>query len=83
LRHRREMFREMGGSYLRSLDQFESASRRYFEVALRAVRTLACSPKSPVKLWLVEASWLRTGREVPWTSSRNVPDSQHLRGTTA
>ncbi len=35
LRHRREMFREMGGNYERSLEQFEPASRRYFEVALQ------------------------------------------------
>jgi ribosomal protein S18 acetylase RimI-like enzyme len=34
LHHRREMFREMGGKYRASLEQFESASRRYFETAL-------------------------------------------------
>jgi GNAT superfamily N-acetyltransferase len=36
LRHRREMFREMGGKYQQFLGQFESASRRYYEIALRA-----------------------------------------------
>src|SRR3954449_620659 len=35
LHHRREMFREMGGRYSESLTHFESASRRYFEHALR------------------------------------------------
>src|SRR4051812_41832137 len=35
LHHRREMFREMGGRYRESLEQFESASRRYFDAALR------------------------------------------------
>jgi GNAT superfamily N-acetyltransferase len=35
LHHRREMFREMGGKYRESLPQFESASRRYFETALK------------------------------------------------
>ena len=34
LHHRREMFREMGGDYERTLDRFEEASRRYFEQAL-------------------------------------------------
>ena len=36
LHHRREMFREMGGSYSELLEQFELASRRYFERALEA-----------------------------------------------
>lgn len=35
LHHRREMFREMGGKYRDALPQFESASRRYFENALK------------------------------------------------
>ncbi len=35
LRHRREMVREMGEKYERLLDQFDSASRRYFQVALK------------------------------------------------
>jgi ribosomal protein S18 acetylase RimI-like enzyme len=35
LRHRREMFREMGGRYRDSLEQYESASRKYFEAALQ------------------------------------------------
>lgn len=35
LRHRREMFREMGGDYARGLEAFEPASRSYFECALR------------------------------------------------
>jgi GNAT superfamily N-acetyltransferase len=35
LHHRREMFREMGGKYEQSLDQFEQASRRYFQTAFR------------------------------------------------
>ncbi len=34
LRHRREMFREMGGKYEQALQQFEAASRQYFEKAL-------------------------------------------------
>jgi GNAT superfamily N-acetyltransferase len=38
LRHRREMFREMGGRYARTLEQFEEASRRYFEEGLRSGR---------------------------------------------
>jgi GNAT superfamily N-acetyltransferase len=36
LRHRREMFLEMGGKYRESLAQFENASRIYFESALRS-----------------------------------------------
>lgn len=36
LHHRREMFREMGGKYALSLDQYESGSRLYFEAALKA-----------------------------------------------
>jgi GNAT superfamily N-acetyltransferase len=36
LRHRREMFREMGGSYAELLDQFELASRSYLQIALAA-----------------------------------------------
>lgn len=36
LHHRREMFREMGASYSELLEQFELASRRYFERALEA-----------------------------------------------
>jgi GNAT superfamily N-acetyltransferase len=35
LRHRSEMFREMGGEYERSRSSFEGASRQYFESALR------------------------------------------------
>jgi GNAT superfamily N-acetyltransferase len=35
LRHRREMFREMGGDYALTLDLYESASREYFENALQ------------------------------------------------
>jgi len=35
LSHRREMFREMGGEYLRQVDAFESASRCYFLAALQ------------------------------------------------
>jgi len=35
LHHRREMFREMGGKYRESLEQYESASRKYFEAALQ------------------------------------------------
>lgn len=35
LRHRREMFREMGGKYAQLLDQFELASRQYFQAALK------------------------------------------------
>jgi GNAT superfamily N-acetyltransferase len=35
LRHRREMFREMGGDYERSLPLYETASREYFEQALK------------------------------------------------
>jgi GNAT superfamily N-acetyltransferase len=35
LHHRREMFREMGGKYRETLEQFESASRTYFEAGLR------------------------------------------------
>ncbi len=35
LRHRREMFREMGGDYERQLEAFDAASRQYFESALR------------------------------------------------
>jgi ribosomal protein S18 acetylase RimI-like enzyme len=35
LHHRREMFRDMGGKYRESLGLFESASRQYFETALR------------------------------------------------
>ena len=35
LRHRRQMFSEMGGDYRRQLDDFEPASRLYFESALR------------------------------------------------
>jgi len=35
LHHRGEMFREMGGKYRESLVRFESASRQYFETALR------------------------------------------------
>jgi GNAT superfamily N-acetyltransferase len=38
LRHRREMFREMGGKYAELLDRFESASRTYFETALATDR---------------------------------------------
>jgi GNAT superfamily N-acetyltransferase len=36
LRHRREMFREMGGKYEQLLGQFEAASRSYFQIALTA-----------------------------------------------
>jgi GNAT superfamily N-acetyltransferase len=36
LHHRREMFREMGGRYRDTLDEFETASREYFEAALKA-----------------------------------------------
>ena len=36
LRHRREMFREMGGHYAELLDRFELASRTYFQLALAA-----------------------------------------------
>ena len=36
LRHRREMFREMGGHYAGLIDRFELASRSYFQMALRA-----------------------------------------------
>ena len=36
LRHRREMFREMGGHYAELLDRFELASRSYFQMALTA-----------------------------------------------
>jgi len=36
LRHRREMFREMGGHYDELLDRFELASRSYFQIALTA-----------------------------------------------
>lgn len=35
LRHRREMFREMGGPYEERLDEFEAASERYFTAALQ------------------------------------------------
>ena len=35
LRHRREMFREMGGEYERRLPLYEEASREYLEEALR------------------------------------------------
>ena len=35
LRHRREMFREMGGNYQRQLDSFENASQQYFQSALQ------------------------------------------------
>jgi GNAT superfamily N-acetyltransferase len=35
LHHRREMFREMGGEYRELLEEFENASRRYFQLALR------------------------------------------------
>jgi ribosomal protein S18 acetylase RimI-like enzyme len=35
LAHRREMFREMGGDYARTLETFEAASRKYFGDALR------------------------------------------------
>jgi len=35
LRHRREMFREMGAEYAEQLNAFENASREYFESALR------------------------------------------------
>ncbi len=35
LRHRREMFREMGGEYERCLEQFEHASQQYFQSALQ------------------------------------------------
>jgi GNAT superfamily N-acetyltransferase len=35
LSHRREMFREMGGEYERSMGAFEEGSRLYFEQALR------------------------------------------------
>jgi ribosomal protein S18 acetylase RimI-like enzyme len=35
LRHRREMFREMGGDYQRQLDTFDAASRQYFQSALQ------------------------------------------------
>jgi GNAT superfamily N-acetyltransferase len=35
LHHRREMFREMGGHYVESLNSFENASRSYFDSALR------------------------------------------------
>jgi hypothetical protein len=38
LRHRREMFREMGGQYAQLLEQFEAASRNYFQLALAAGR---------------------------------------------
>lgn len=34
LRHRREMFREMGGKYAEGVVHFEAASRRYFAEAL-------------------------------------------------
>jgi len=34
LRHRREMFREMGGKYEQLLGTFEFASQRYFQAAL-------------------------------------------------
>jgi GNAT superfamily N-acetyltransferase len=34
LHHRREMFREMGGDYERSLDRFDEASQIYFESAI-------------------------------------------------
>ncbi|HEY3453197.1 MAG TPA: GNAT family N-acetyltransferase [Bryobacteraceae bacterium] len=36
LRHRREMFREMGGQYAELLDRFELASRSYFQMAFTA-----------------------------------------------
>jgi len=36
LRHRSEMFREMGGHYAELLEQFEPASRSYFQSALAA-----------------------------------------------
>lgn len=36
LEQRREMFREMGGIYQERLEQFEPASRRYFQTALQA-----------------------------------------------
>jgi GNAT superfamily N-acetyltransferase len=36
LRHRREMFREMGGHYAELLERFELASRSYFQIALTA-----------------------------------------------
>jgi GNAT superfamily N-acetyltransferase len=35
LHHRREMFREMGGKYRETLERFDSASRQYFEAALK------------------------------------------------
>lgn len=35
LRHRREMFREMGGDYERQIDSFENASQQYFQSALQ------------------------------------------------
>jgi GNAT superfamily N-acetyltransferase len=35
LRHRREMFREMGGTYAETLSLYEEGSRAYFESALR------------------------------------------------
>ena len=35
LRHRREMFREMGGQYERQLEQFDNASQQYFYSALQ------------------------------------------------
>jgi GNAT superfamily N-acetyltransferase len=36
LHHRREMFREMGGRCAELLDEFEVASRSYFQIALPA-----------------------------------------------
>jgi GNAT superfamily N-acetyltransferase len=38
LRHRREMFRDMGGHYAELVDRFEPASRSYFQIALNAGR---------------------------------------------
>ena len=35
LRHRREMFREMGGDYKEKIDLFENASEEYFQAALQ------------------------------------------------
>jgi ribosomal protein S18 acetylase RimI-like enzyme len=35
LRHRREVFREMGGHYAQNINSFENASRKYFDAALR------------------------------------------------